>query len=92
MENDDTNSLQAQKCHRSPFSWTVTLEGFPGGIVVKNPTDNAGDMDSIPGLGRSPREGNGDSLQYSCLGNPIDRGAWQDTAHGVAESKTQVID
>ena len=70
------------------MSWTVTLEGFPGGIVVKNPTDNAGDMDSIPGLGRSPGEGNGDSLQYSCLGNPMDRGAWQGTVHGVAKSKT----
>ena len=88
MENDDTNSLQAQKCYRSPLSWTVTLEGFPGGTVVKNPTDNAGDMDSIPGLGRSPGEGNGDSLQYSCLGNPMDRGAWQGTVHGVAKSKT----
>ena len=56
--------------------------------MVKNPTDNAGDMDSIPGLGRSPGEGNGDSLQYSCLGNPMDRGAWQGTVHGVAKSKT----
>ena len=49
--------------------------GFPGDSVVKNPPANAGDMGSIPGLGRSPREGNGNPLQYSCLGNPMDRGA-----------------
>ena len=60
--------------------------------MVKNPTDNAGDTDSIPGLGRSPGEGNGDSLQYFCLGNPMDRGAWQAAVHGVTKFKTQVID
>ena len=49
--------------------------GFPGDSVVKNPPANAGDMGSIPGLGRSPKEGNGNPLQYSCLGNPMDRGA-----------------
>ena len=48
---------------------------FPGGSVVKNKPVNAGDMVSIPGLGRSPREGNGNPLQYSYLGNPMDRGA-----------------
>ena len=53
--------------------------------MVKNPPANAGDMDSIPGLGRSPGEGNGNPLQYSCLGNPMDRGAWWTTVHGVAE-------
>ena len=52
--------------------------------VVKNPPANAGDAGSIPGLGRSPEEGNGNPLQYSCLENPMDRGAWQDTVHGVA--------
>ena len=46
-------------------------------LVVKNPPANAGDQSSIPGLGRSPGEGNGNSLQYSCLGNPMDRGAWR---------------
>ena len=50
--------------------------GFLGGSVVKNVLANAGDVGSIPGLGRSPREGNGNSLQYSCLGNPMERGAW----------------
>ena len=62
------------------------LEGFPGGSVVKNLPANAGDVSSIPGSGRSPREGNDNPLQYSCLENPMDRGAWQATVHGVAES------
>ena len=60
-------------------------------LVVMNPLANAGDLTdkgSIPGSGRSPGEGNGNPLQYSCLENPIDRGAWQATAHGVAESDT----
>ena len=49
----------------------VTKGGFPGGSVVKKPPANAGDLGSIPGLGRSPGEGNGNPLQYSCLGNPM---------------------
>ena len=49
--------------------------GFPGGSVVKNSPDNAGDMSSIPGSGRSPGEENGNPFQYSCLENPMDRGA-----------------
>ena len=57
--------------------------GFPGGSVVKNPPANAGDTGSIPGLGRSPGGGNGNPLQYSCLGTPMDRGAWQARVHGV---------
>ena len=55
------------------------LEGFPGGSAVKNLPANAGDTgdaDSIPESERSPREENGDPLEYSCLGNPLDRGAW----------------
>jgi len=59
--------------------------------VVKNSPANsgdAGDMGSIPGLGRSPGGGNGSPLQYSCLGNPIDRGAWLATVHGIAKSQT----
>ena len=62
---------------------------FPGDAVVKNPPANAGDtrnMGSIPGLGRSPGVGNGNPLQYSCVRNPMDRGAWWVTVHGVAES------
>ena len=58
--------------------------------VVKNPTTSAGDardMHSIPELVRSPGEGNGNLLQYSCPENPTDRGAWQATDHGVAKSR-----
>ena len=61
------------------------LEGFPGGSGVKNPSTNAGDtgdLSSIPGLGRSPGEGNGKPLQYSCVGNLMNRGAWWATLHG----------
>ena len=54
-------------------------KGFPGGSVVKNPPVNAGAVGLIPGSEISPAEGNGKSLQYSCLGNPMDRGAWQAT-------------
>ena len=65
------------------FSTQLTRSpGFPGGLVVKNLPADTGDMDSIPGLGRSPGEGNGNPLQYSFLGNPMDRGTWQVTAHG----------
>ena len=67
------------------------MKVFPGGPVVKNPPASAGDigdMGSIPGLGRSPGEGNGNPFQYSCLGNPMDRGAWWATFHGVAKSQT----
>ena len=57
-------------------------------LVIKNPPANAGDPGSIPGWGRSPGEGHGNPLQYSCLENPTDRGAWRATVHGVAESDT----
>ena len=53
---------------------------------------NVGDLGSIPELGRSPGEGNGNPFQYSCLENPMDRGAWQATIHGVAKSRTQLRD
>ena len=59
-------------------------KSFPGGSVVKNPPANVGDVGLIPGLGRSPGEGNGNPLQYSCLENPMNRGAWQATVHEVA--------
>ena len=58
--------------------------GFPCGSGVKNLRANAGDARLIPEEGRSPGEGNGNLLQYSCLGNPMDRGAWWTTVHGVA--------
>ena len=57
--------------------------GFPGGLVVKNPLANAGDVGLLSGLGRALGEGNGNPLQFSCLGNPMDRGAWWATVHGV---------
>ena len=60
--------------------------GFPGGSVVKNLPASAEDTGLIPGSGRSPGEGNGNPLQYFCLGNPMDRGAWRATVPGVAKS------
>ena len=66
------------------------MMGFPGGSVVKNPPTNAGDMGLIPELGRSPGEGNGNPLQYSCLGNSMNRGVWRTTVHGVAKSPIQL--
>ena len=61
------------------------LGGFPGGSVVKTLPANAGDVGLISGSGKSPGEENGNPLQYSCLGNPMDRGAWQATIHGVTK-------
>ena len=65
----------------------INLRDFPGGRVVKNPPANARDVGLIPGLGRSPGEGNGKPLQYSCLKNPMDRGAWWTTVHGFMKLK-----
>ena len=68
-----------------------TLRASQVALVVKNSSANAGDIRDaclIPGLGRSPGEGNGNPLQYSCLGNPMDRGAWRPTIHEVAKSQT----
>ena len=59
--------------------------GLPDGSAVKNPPANAEDVGWIPGLGRSPGEGNGNPLEYSCLGYPLDRGAWQATVHRVTK-------
>ena len=60
--------------------------GLPCWLGAKNPPANAGDSSSIPGSGRSPGEGNGNPLQYPCLGNPVDRGTWQATVHGVSKA------
>ena len=87
----NTVNLQFQ----SPFvfiSWVNTQNcgsfshGFPGGSVVKNPPANAGDVGLLPQWERSPREENGNPLQYSCLENPMDRGIWLATVHGVRKS------
>ena len=64
--------------------------GFPSSTEGKASACNAGDLGSIPGLGRSPGEGNGYPLQYSCLRNPMDREAWWAIVHGVTKSRTQV--
>ena len=62
--------------------------GFPGGSQGKESACNAGDRGSIPGSGRSTEEGHGNALQYSCLENPMDRGAWQAIVHRAAKSQT----
>ena len=70
------------------FANSLPIGRFPGGSDGKDSACNVGDLGSIPGLGRSPWEGNGNPLQYSCLENPMDGGAWQATVHGVAKSQT----
>ena len=65
---------------------------FLGGSEGKASACDAEDPGSIPGLGRSPGEGNGNPLQYSCLENPMDRGAWWPTVHGAAKSRTRLSD
>ena len=79
---------------RSVVSGSVALlkEDFPGGSDGKATAYNAGDLGSIPGSGRSPGEGNGNPLQYSCLENPMDGVAWWATVHGVVKSWTRLSD
>ena len=73
---------------RSPDYFPTSLfRGFPGGSRGKESACNAGNPGSIPGPGRPPGEGHGNPLQYSCLQNPMDRGAWWATVHGVAKSR-----
>ena len=67
-------------------------KGFPGGSDGKASAYSAGDPGSIPGSRRSPGEGNGNPLQYSCLENPMDGGAWLAAVHGVTKSRTQLSD
>ena len=83
MTKDDVDC----KCEHILWS-NKKREVFPGGSVVKNPPANAGDVGSIPASGRSSGEGNGNPLQYSCMENPMDRGAWLATVHRVAKSQT----
>ena len=65
--------------------------GFPGGLVVKNLPAKAEDLGLIPGLGRSPGEGNGNPLRYSWLENPMDRGAWRATVQGVTRAGHDLV-
>ena len=89
---------QSYLCYTVGPCWLFILNivmcthGFPGGSEDKASACSAGDPGSIPGLGRSPGEGNATPLQYSCLENPMDRGAWQATVHGVAKSRTRLSD
>jgi len=73
---------------KSRFSYLFCCIDFPGGSDSKVSAYNVGDLGSIPGLGRSSEEGNGNPLQYSCLENSMDRGACYPTIHGVAKSQT----
>ena len=72
--------------------WFTSYLGSPGSSNGKESACNAGDLGSIPGLGRSSGEGNGNALQYSCLENPMDRGAWRATVCGMAKSRTRLSD
>ena len=77
---------------KSTHAQTGSGLGFPAGSVDKESTCSSGDAELILQSGRCPGEGNGNPLQYSCLGNPKDRGAWRATVHGVAKSRTQLSD
>ena len=72
--------------HWPNYSFYLEAKGNCGGSAVKNPPAIAQDMDSIPESGRSPKEGNCNPLQYSCLENPMERGAWRVTFHGCTEA------
>ena len=77
----------------SPIAiWLYKRHGFPGGSDSKESACKAGDLHSIPGLGRSPGRGYNNRRQYSCLENSMDRGAWQATIHGVTKSLTRLSD
>ena len=72
---------------KHPINLTLLINfgGFPGDSDGKESAHHAGDLGLIPGLGRSPGEANGNPLQYSCLGNPMDREAWRTTVQGIAK-------
>ena len=68
------------------------MVGYTGGAMIKKPPANVGDVGSIPGSGRSPRVGNGNSLQYSCLEDSLDRAGWRTMVHGVTKCQTWLSD
>ena len=86
--NEDRKLHKGHKGFQESSAIVYLLMGFPGGSEGKASACNAGDPGSIPWSGRSPGEGNGTPLHYSCLENPMDRGAWQATVHGIAKSRT----
>ena len=79
--------LKVTWCVASKYALTSC---FPGGTSCKEPAGDRSGMDSIPGSGRSPGQGHGKPLHYFCLENPMDRGVWRATVHGVAQSRTQL--
>ena len=82
---EPTVQWQMQRSKQAVIKYCNGSKGFPGGSALKNPPANSGDAGLIPELGRLPGEGNGKQLQYSCLGNPMERGDWQATVHRVAK-------
>jgi len=74
------------------FTFPFAINDFPGGSDGKASAYNVGAPGSIPRLGRSSGEGNGNPLQYSCVENPMDGGAWWATVHGVAKNQTRLSD
>ena len=98
IEADFTKGLRQREDPRRSYTVSKSLVSikpsmdFPGGPDCKGSACNTGDLSSTPGSGRSPGEGNGNSLQYSCLENPMDRGAWWVTVHGVTKNQTQLSD
>ena len=89
--SETASSQRASDLERT-CSDLLSTKDFPGGSEDKASACNAGDPGSIPGLGRSPGEGNGNPLQYSCLENPMDRGAWWATVHGITKIWTRLSD
>ena len=87
-------NIELKNCHLGIISMNIKISkvdiksGFLSGAEVQSLPANAGDEGSIPGSGRSPGEGNGNPLQYSSLGNPMVRGAWRATVHGIAATTT----
>ena len=93
LEGSSTRTQNSQKLKRREIFQTYITrhyQGFPGGSVDKETACKAGDQGAIPGSGISPGEGNGNSLQHFCLGNPMDRGDWWATVYGVAKIRTQL--
>ena len=91
LGGEQETEITLHECYLAKLLWLSVhnIMGFPGGSLVKNTPVNAGDLGSIPGSGRSLGEGNGNPLKYSCLENPMDRGAWWAT---VTRSQTWLSD